>query len=101
MEMKVNSDNENKLFGRREIVATTQFEGKTPTKAEIKESICKQMNLDPEISEVIRIDQAYGLKKCTATVYTYTNKEMMQKSVRNVKAKKPKGKKGAAAPAKK
>jgi ribosomal protein S24E len=91
MELKITSDNDNKLLGRREIVASATYTEKTPKREEVKEELCKKLSLDPALTEVREIRQQYGLRVSDVTAYAYANKEIMDKLVkkRGEKGKKP------------
>jgi ribosomal protein S24E len=102
MELTIQSNEENKLMGRKEIRASATSTDKTPTKAEVKEELCKKLNLDPALSEIREIRQEYGLRVSDILLYAYDSKEIMDKSVRKrgEKGKKAEAKSGAgAAPA--
>ncbi len=90
MEVKITDDHENKLFERREISIHAVYEGKTPTRVEIAESVCKKLNLNPDTFQVIRIDQHYGIRTSEILAYAYSSKESMQKFARKKKEKKAK-----------
>jgi ribosomal protein S24E len=98
MDITITDDHENKLFQRREIAAHAVYEGKTPTRAEVSESVCKKLNLNPDTFQIIAIDQNYGIKTSEIMAYSYSSKEAMQKFARKEKEKKAKP--GAAPPAK-
>jgi len=99
MEIKITGDNENKLLGRREIGATATYADKTPTKAEVKEELCKRLGLDPELVEIREIKQHYGLRVSDVTAYSYLSKDIMAKLLkhRGKKGEKPIAKSGAGA----
>ncbi len=101
MEITITDDYENKLFQRREISAHAVYEGKTPTKAEVSEGVCKKLGLNPETFQIIRIDQNYGIRTSEIVAYSYGSKEAMQKFSRKEKEKKakPGAAPAAAAPA--
>lgn len=106
MELKILSNDENKLLGRREIKASAISTDKTPTKDAVKEELCKKLSLDPALVEIREIKQRYGLRVSDVLVYSYLSKEIMDKSIRyrGEKGKKPAAKSGATAapePAKK
>ncbi|MDE1834090.1 MAG: hypothetical protein KGH64_02005 [Candidatus Micrarchaeota archaeon] len=82
MELKILSNDENKLLGRKEIKAYATSTDKTPTKAQVKEEICKKLNLDPELTEIREINQRYGIRTSDILLYSYADKETMHKSVR-------------------
>ena len=101
MELTINDDYEDKLFERREISAHAVYEGKTPTKAEIAEGICKKLNLSPDTFQIVRVDQNYGVRTSEVKAYSYKSKEAMQRFAKKEKEKKAKpGAAPAAAPAK-
>ncbi len=67
------------------------YDEKTPTKVEVKESICKKLNMNPETVEVVKISQEYGNKSSAIVVYAYETKELMQKMAPKIKEKKAPG----------
>lgn len=79
MELKINGDKDNKLLGRREVSASATYADKTPTKEEVKEQLCKKLNLDPALVEIREIRQQYGLRVSDITAYAYTNAQTMEK----------------------
>ncbi len=89
MELKITTDNENKLLGRREITATATYTATTPKRDEVKEELCKKLGLDPGLVEIREIHQQYGLRLSDITAYSYSSKAAMERLV------KKRGKKGA------
>ncbi len=79
MELKITSDNENKLLGRREVCASATYTEKTPTKDEVKEALCKKMSLDPALVEIREIRQQYGLRVSDITAFAYSDADTMAK----------------------
>ena len=101
MEIKILEEREEKLFGRKEITFEASYEGKTPSGEEVKQEICKKLGLSPDLTVVIKIDQAYGKGLSTVKVHSYAKKEVMEKIVRKPKeatAKKPEAPKPAPEP---
>jgi ribosomal protein S24E len=101
MELKITSDRDNELLSRREITAHASYADKTPAKAEVKEELCKKLNLDPNLVEIREIRQQYGLRASDITAYSYHSKEAMDKlsKKRGAKGAKPKATSGATASA--
>src|SRR5271170_55410 len=99
MEIKIISNDENKLLGRKEIKASAVSLDKTPTRAEVKEELCKKLSLDPALVEIREIKQHYGLRVSDVIAYSYSSKEIMDKSLkyRGEKGKKPAATSGATA----
>lgn len=87
MDVSVLDDNENKLFDRRELRIRAVYEGKTPTRDEIRESVCKKLNLSPETFDIIRIDQGYGMRESEIIAHSYKSKESMDKFAKRKKEK--------------
>jgi ribosomal protein S24E len=99
MEFKILDDKENKLFARRELRLHAVYDGKTPTRDEIRESVCKKLNLDPETFDIIRVEQRYGVRTSDVLAYSYADKASMAKFARK-KGKADKAGAATAAPAK-
>jgi ribosomal protein S24E len=99
MDISITSETENKLFSRKEILFTATYSGgRTPSREEIKEEICKKLSLNPDMTTVIKITQAYGRTSGEAMVHSYSKKEAMEGLTRKPKEKKAAA--GATAPAK-
>ncbi len=86
MEIRILEEREEKLFGRKEIIFETSYEGKTPSGEEVKQEICKKLGLSPDLTIVIKIDQAFGKGLSTVKVHSYAKKEIMERIVRKSKA---------------
>ncbi|HII10281.1 MAG: 30S ribosomal protein S24e [Candidatus Micrarchaeaceae archaeon] len=79
MELKILSNNENKLLKRKEISFSVVQEGGTVNKAELSKELCKKLNLHPESTIITRIDQGYGMKGSTGMAHAYQTKEELEK----------------------
>lgn len=77
LEIKVDSDTENKLMGRREIAATATYTGSTPSRDIIKQELCKKLNLKPDSTAVVRISQIYGTMSSGIILHGYSTRETM------------------------
>lgn len=89
MEINVRKEHDNRMLGRKEIVVGAWFDGKTPSREEVKEAVCKKLNMNPELFEVVKVDQSFGAKECEVTAYEYQSKEAMEKNTRKSKEAKP------------
>lgn len=78
MELQISKDFENKLFGRREISFSLSYTGKTPTKEEVKQEICKKLSIDPELTLIVRISPLFGTTVNQGLAHSYSSKEMMK-----------------------
>ncbi|MGD0729485.1 MAG: hypothetical protein ABR981_05405 [Candidatus Micrarchaeaceae archaeon] len=79
MEMKILSNNENKLLNRKEIKFWVLQDSSTVRKEDIKKEICKKLNLSPENTIVVRIDQGFGTKESSGIAHSYETKELLEK----------------------
>lgn len=79
MELKIISNNENALLNRKEIRFEAVQEGSTVRKDELKKELCKRLNLHPDSTIIVRIDQGYGVKECSGIAHAYQSKEMLEK----------------------
>lgn len=78
MTIKIDSDVTNKLLKRREITFSCTYAGKTPAKDEIKVELCKQLNLSPDTTVIVRIGQLYGVMKAEGRAHSYSDAESMK-----------------------
>ncbi|MDE1824866.1 MAG: hypothetical protein KGH61_00035 [Candidatus Micrarchaeota archaeon] len=77
MEVKIEKDTDNKLFGRKEMVFSASYKGKTPTQEEVKEEICKKLSLSPDLTVVVKISPLFGTSAASVLVHSYSSKEAM------------------------
>ena len=78
MEIKVTNQTENKLFDRKEIYLDVSYKGNaTPSKEAMSQEICKKLSLNPALTVVTRIMQAFGNNSSEVLVYSYMKKETM------------------------
>jgi small subunit ribosomal protein S24e len=101
MEVKIISNNENKLLNRKEITFSVDQDSSTATRESLTKDICKKLNLSPEATIVVRIDQGFGSKESTGIAHSYASKEMLEKYepkhlLTRISKKAAKGKEGAA-----
>lgn len=79
MEIKVLSDNEEKLFGRRNIVFSIVSSDKTASKEEALVELCKRLNLKPDATVITSIEQGFGVKVSTAHAHAYQDASGIKK----------------------
>ncbi len=105
MDIQIEKNTENKLFGRREILFSLSYAGATPKKDEIKQELCKKLSLNPEFTIIIKINPLFGTTVSEALAHSYSSKEGMSveqsylSERSNKKEKKAKQQAAAAAPA--
>ncbi len=102
MELKIISDKTNKMFARREVGFEADYSGKTLTKEEVKEAVCKKLGLNPSLSIVIKVEQVFGRQHCSGLVHSYENENDMKVELAHLTSRgKAKEEKGAAPAAEK
>jgi len=79
MDLKITSDSENKLLNRREIKFVLEQDGGTMKKDELAKQLCKKLNLNPESTIIVKINQGFGRKESYGTAHSYDSKESLQK----------------------
>jgi small subunit ribosomal protein S24e len=79
MELKILSNNENKLLGRKEITFSVEQEGSTANRTELTKELCKRLNLHPESTVIVSISQTFGTRQSTGTAHSYSDKETLAK----------------------
>ncbi len=74
MELKLEQIRENKLLGRREVVALIAHEGaSTPTRQQVREAVASQLGVSPELVFVRSIKTEFGRGVSKAEVHVYSS----------------------------
>ncbi len=79
MELKIVSNTENKTFSRRDIMFSITQSGSTSKRVEVHAELCKALNLKPESTIIVKIDQHFGSKDSSAVAHSYETKELMER----------------------
>jgi small subunit ribosomal protein S24e len=79
MELKIISNNENKLLNRKEITFEVEQDSSTATREVLTKELCKKLNLSPEATLIVRIDQGFGQKHSSGIAHSYKDKETLEK----------------------
>ncbi len=79
MDLKVANENDNKIIGRKEIEFYAVQDDRTPSKEEVKQELCKKLNLSPDNTIIVKLDQAFGMKRCHGMAHSYANQEALKK----------------------
>ena len=80
MEVKIESTKENKLLNRKEIEAYVHFDGATPSRKEIKESISGKIGANPDLVVLCSVVNEFGVKRVRVSVHAYENEETLKKT---------------------
>ncbi len=79
MEVYVEMDRQNPLLKRREVYCRLSFEGKTPSRSEVRAKIAGLMNAEPERIVVDYIKTEFGKTEAKCYVKIYDTVEDLQK----------------------
>lgn len=79
MEINVSKDSNNPVIGRREIWFSITQEDRTPSKDDAKKELCKKLNLSPESTIIVRLDQEFGTRMSRALAHSYPSAEALKK----------------------
>ena len=80
MEIKITEDKKQPLFGRRIVVAEVDFgEGKTPSRADLRNDIAKLLKADSKLLSVRKIETSYGARKARVESYLYSSVAELEK----------------------
>lgn len=80
MELKILSNTENKPFSRKDIVfSIVQGSSGISKRTDVHTELCKALNLKPESTVVVKIDQRFGAKESSGIAHSYETKEMMER----------------------
>jgi small subunit ribosomal protein S24e len=79
MEVKVTSNKENALLERREIKFMIDQDGATSRRDDVKRELCKMLNLSPDSTIVVSINQGFGGKECSGTAHSYKDSKALEK----------------------
>ena len=80
MSIKVESEKDNQLMGRRECWLILEHAGKaTPSRAELLKEASKALESNEELTSIEKILSMRGLGKSKVKIFAYSSKERMPK----------------------
>ncbi len=79
MELKIINKKEDPLLSRTIVESEIVFEKATPSRAEIKSNLSKNLGKDEKLIVVKGIHTLYGLKKAKNIAYIYENEEFLKR----------------------
>jgi len=80
--MEIIENKENKLLGRKEIVAKLANTGATPKRADIKASIAKVLKVDGDLVIVNEVSNSFGDSNIKIKAKVYDSKEVLEQNAR-------------------
>lgn len=91
----IEKDFDNKLLKRREMLVSLEFDGPTPSRAEMKKALADRFNLKQEHIVIVRTKQEFGGKHGSVLVHVYHDEKAMKIAQKHTLAR-PNAKKAAA-----
>ncbi len=79
MQLKIISEKESPLLGRKELELEASFEKATPSEAETKKEIASAIKIKEDLISIKKIHQLFGTKKAKIVVHIYNNVEQLKK----------------------
>ncbi len=80
MEISILSDMKDQSAGRREISFSVVQEGRTASRDEITQELCRKLNLSPDATIITDIKQEFGVRRSTGVAHSYASKEQLDKA---------------------
>jgi ribosomal protein S24E len=79
MNVEITETRDNRLFARKEVEAEVRFDAATPKRAEIKETLCGKLGVNPELAVIRKIGTKFGQKKAHVLLHVYDDKAKLGK----------------------
>ncbi len=79
MNITITENKENKLLSRKEVTATINFDGPTPSRKKVLKTVADELKAKAETTIIKQILTNYGKSFAKVTAYVYDNKETMEK----------------------
>jgi small subunit ribosomal protein S24e len=77
MDVKITEQKDNPILRRKEIRFVASFSGPTPSRKEIKESLCSKLGADGPLIVIDVLEQVYGSQDVKGYAKIYASKEDM------------------------
>jgi ribosomal protein S24E len=90
MDLKIIDKNEQPMLSRIEITGKLEFQGATPSTADVKKQLSSELKVGEDLIVVKNIATHFGSETADLTAYAYLNKEDMGKIEPKPKEKKAK-----------
>ena len=80
MDIKIQSQKENKLLERKEVAALVSFVGPTPKRTDIKNDLCAKMGVALDVAVIRDIEPIFGVKQLKILAHVYKDAEKLKKT---------------------
>ncbi|WNY28141.1 hypothetical protein MmiEs2_03230 [Methanimicrococcus stummii] len=78
MEIKIVNDLDNKLLNRKELDFTVEYEGPTPSRADVRKKLAALLNKDVDLVLVQRMESEYGHQFAKGYAKVYESADRMK-----------------------
>ena len=78
MEIKIVKDLDNKLLNRRELDFTVEYEGPTPSRADVRKKLAALLNTDVNLLLVQKMESEYGHQLAKGYAKLYESEDRMK-----------------------
>ena len=75
MDIKITEQKDNPILKRKEIRFIAGFSGPTPSRREVKESLCSKLGADGSLAVIDILEQGYGSQELKGYAKLYADKE--------------------------
>ncbi|NYZ78759.1 hypothetical protein H0N99_01280, partial [Candidatus Micrarchaeota archaeon] len=75
MDIKITEQKDNPILKRKEIRFIAGFSGPTPSRREVKESLCSKLGADGSLAVIDILEQGYGKQELKGYAKLYVDKE--------------------------
>src|SRR5437016_6312857 len=79
MKIEIVSDTENNLLKRKEIRFSIMEDNGTVKKSDALAELSKSLNLSPESTIIVRLDQSFGARQCFGVAHSYKTREELER----------------------
>jgi small subunit ribosomal protein S24e len=77
MDIKITERKDNPILKRNEVRFRASFSGPTPSRKEVKESLCSKLGADGSLVVIDILEQGYGSQELKGYAKVYANAEAM------------------------
>ncbi len=77
MDIKITEQRDNPVLKRNEVRFIASFSGPTPSRKEIKESLCSKLGADGSLAVIDILEQGFGSQELKGYAKVYASKEAM------------------------
>ena len=81
MEVKIKEKIENQMINRIELRFEINYQQAPPTRLQVRESLAKELNVNPNLVVVRKMHDVFGLRRNVGTAHVYPDENALKKYV--------------------